>query len=63
MEKLILWELHKKKICEYYDCSDSNDKQYPECEGMSPTRCALEGMQNLLFFLNHESTNPKPNLR
>ena len=28
MKELILWELHKKKICEYYSCSDLEDKQY-----------------------------------
>ena len=54
MKDIILWEEHKKKICEYYDCSDSEDRQYPECGRMFPSECKLEGVQNLLFFLNNE---------
>jgi len=50
--QIILWEYQKKRVCEFYGCSDSDDKQYPECTGMKPNRCPLHRIQNLLFELN-----------
>jgi len=51
---LILWEYQKKRICEFYSCSDSDDNQYPDCRGIRPKLCPLERIQSLFEFLNRE---------
>ena len=57
--KIILWEYQKKRVCEFYGCSDSDDKQYPDCTGMQPNRCSLHQINNLIFELNQPCEHPK----
>jgi len=46
--KIILWEYQKKRVCEFYGCSDSNGNQYPSCTGMKPERCQLHQIHRLV---------------
>ena len=57
--KIILWEYQKKRVCEFYGCSDSDDKQYPECTSMQPNRCSLHEIQGLIFELNQPCEHPR----
>ena len=57
--QIILWEYQKKRVCEFYGCSDSEDKQYPECTGMKPNRCQLHEIQSLIIELNQPCSHPK----
>ena len=57
--KIILWEYQKKRVCEFYGCSDSDDKQYPDCTGIQPWRCALHEIYNLIDNLNELCSHPK----
>jgi len=59
MNKIILWEYQKKRVCDFYGCSDSDDKQYPECTGMKPNRCQLHQIQNLIDKLNEPQNEKK----
>ena len=56
MSELILWEHHKKAICDFYACSDSHDRQYPDCNfrGRAGGSCKLSEISNLIHFLNEE---------
>ena len=56
---IILYEYQKKRVCEFYGCSDSQAKQYPDCTGMRPERCELHQIQNLIFELNEPCEHPK----
>ena len=51
-----LSESQKKLICDYYHCSDSNDKQYPSCEYRHTTfiGCGLKKTERLLEILIEE---------
>lgn len=51
---LVLWEYQKKRVCEFYGCSDSDDYQYPDCRGILPKLCPLERVRSLFKFLNRE---------
>lgn len=65
MNTIVLWEHQKQRVCEYYECSDSHDKQYPGCKGdVLRTECNLRGLQTLLEFISEEQpcTN-KPSLK
>ena len=55
---IILWEDQKKRVCDYYKCSDTNDKQYPDCGLKLKTYldCPLHGVFYLLEDLNKERT-------
>ena len=57
--KIILYEYQKKRVCEFYGCSDSGDKQYPDCNGMQLNRCQLHQIQNLIFELNEPCEHPQ----
>jgi len=57
--KIILYEYQKKRVCEFYGCSDSGDKQYPDCTGMQLNRCQLHQIQNLIFELNEPCEHPQ----
>ena len=48
--KIILWEFQKKRVCQHYECSDSHDRQYPNCKGVLD--CPLCNLFGLLFYLN-----------
>lgn len=52
MNELILWEYQKKRICDFYSCSDSCGNQYPDCVGVTPNRCQLHQINNLIDVLN-----------
>ena len=56
MSELILWEHHKKAVCDFYACSDSHDRQYPDCNFKSRAgsggSCKLSEISNLILFLN-----------
>lgn len=52
---LIIWEYQKKRVCQYYECSDGRDKQYPECEGVYPKRCQLERFLRVIEYLNKQA--------
>jgi len=56
MSELILWEHHKKAICDFYACSDSHDRQYPDCNFKARAgiggSCKLSEISNLILFLN-----------
>jgi len=51
---LVLWEYQKKRVCEFYVCSDSDGNQYPDCKGMAPKICPIIRIQSLFVFLNEE---------
>lgn len=51
---LILFEYQKKRVCKFYECSDSDDYQWPDCQGILSNRCPLERIQTLFGFLNEE---------
>jgi len=54
---IILWEDQKKRVCDFYACSDSHDRQYPDCEMKSGGRkreCPLNETLRLLNALNKE---------
>ena len=51
---IILWEDQKTRVCDFYACSDGDDKQYPDCK-MRHERssdCPLYRIHNLLDALN-----------
>ena len=52
--QIILYEYQKKRVCEFYGCSDSYGKQYPECEGIigQYQLCKLNSLYRLLDKLN-----------
>lgn len=51
--QLILFENQKKAVCEFYECSDSHDNQYPDCD-FKPNPCQLARLQELFWFINQE---------
>ena len=51
--ELILWEYQKKRICQFYECSDSHDRQYPDCEGVK--FCRLLCFMRLVEYLNKDA--------
>jgi len=61
MNLIILWEYQKKKVCEFYGCSDGQDRQYPECEGIvgNYQRCKLLQVHQLIDKLNESCEHPK----
>jgi len=53
MSDIILWEHQKKRVCEFYECSDGKDRQYPECRGVRPKKCRLhDEILPLIHYLN-----------
>ena len=50
--QIILYEYQKKRVCEFYGCSDERGRQYPECTGMKPNRCSLHRIHGLIDKLN-----------
>ena len=60
-KKIILWEYQKKRVCEFYGCSDEQGKQYPECEGTIGhyQLCKLHGLHRLINKLNEPCEHPK----
>ena len=54
--KIILWEDQKRRICEYHECSDLDDRQYPDCKMFVTLYldCPLNRIQSLLNTLNDE---------
>lgn len=52
MSEIILYEYQKTRICKMYRCSDSNDKQYPDCEGIGPMPCNLNHILSVIKLLN-----------
>ena len=59
--KIILWEYQKKRVCEFYECSDEQDKQYPECEGIigNYKLCKLQPLYQLIKKLNEPCEHPR----
>jgi len=53
--KIILWEYQKRRVCQYYECSDGHDRQYPGCEGVFPKTCQLQRFLNCVEFLNKQA--------
>jgi len=54
---IILWEDQKKRVCDFYACSDSHDRKYPNCEMKlreRPGDCYLIEILRLLDILNKE---------
>ena len=51
---LVLWEDQKPRVCQYFECSDIQDKQYPNCQDYckSVLDCPLYRMQIIFEFLN-----------
>ena len=63
---IILWEYQKKRVCEFYGCSDSNGSQYPDCifenDKMGterPDMCHLLEIHDLIDKLNQSCEHPK----
>jgi len=53
MNRLILWEEQKTKVCDYYMCKGMNGKQYPDCRTYH--YCHLtDDIQPLLTFLSED---------
>lgn len=52
-DKIILWEKHKKRICEYYDCSDGEGRQYSDCTERGSINCRLSDITVLIEYLNN----------
>ena len=52
--QIILWEYQKKRVCEFYGCTDEQGKQYPECEGIigKYQLCKLNALHHLIDKLN-----------
>ena len=56
--KIILWEYQKKRVCEFYGCSDLHGNQYPKCiyendkMGIEPKPCHLHRVNHLIDKLN-----------
>ena len=64
--KIILWEYQKKRVCEFYGCSDLNGSQYPDCVWENdkmgierPDVCLLHEIHNLINVLNEPCKHPK----
>lgn len=54
---IILWNDQKKRVCDFYACSDGDDRQYPICEmklGRRKRDCPLNEILRLLDVLNKE---------
>jgi len=51
--QLILFEAQKKAVCKFYACSDSHDRQYPDCD-YKPSPCRLAELQEVLWFINQK---------
>jgi len=58
-KQIILWEHQKKRVCEFYGCSDSSGNQYPDCifendkMGVErPDVCHLHEIHHLIDKLN-----------
>jgi len=60
-KKIILWEYQKKRVCEFYECSDDQGKQYPECEGIigNCQLCKLRPLHQLINKLNEPCEHPQ----
>ena len=59
MRKFILYEYQKKRVCDFYECSDSQDNQYPDCMGIGLNYCGLHQLHNLITKLNEPCSHPK----
>jgi len=57
-KKIILWEYQKKRVCDFYGCSDRWDNQYPSCNGINPDKCKLYQLYRLLNKLNEPCEHP-----
>ena len=58
MNEIILWEYQKKRVCEFYGCSDLHGNQYPDCVWENdkidhePRPCHLHRLHHLIDKLN-----------
>ena len=61
MNKIILWEYQKKRVCEFYGCSDEQGRIYPDCEIDYPGDgvCPLGKLQEVIRHLNKPCKHPK----
>jgi len=50
--KIILYEYQKKRVCEFYGCSDEQGNQYPICVDTRPEICQLYHIYRLIDELN-----------
>ena len=57
--KIILWEYQKKRVCEFYECSDLHGNQHPNCVGQfEATACRLYQLHRLIDKLNEPCEHP-----
>ena len=58
MNEIILWGYQKKRVCEFYGCSDLHGNQYPDCVwendkiAIEPPMCELHQIHDLIDKLN-----------
>jgi len=65
-DKIILGEYQKKRVCEFYGCSDLHGNQYPDCiwendkMGIEPPEaCHLHQVHQLINKLNKPCSHTK----
>ena len=64
-KKIILWEYQKKRVCEFYGCSDLHGNQYPDCiwendkMGIEASKaCHLHEVRQFINKLNEPCEHP-----
>jgi len=50
--KIILYEYQKKRVCDFYGCTDPLGNKYPDCTGIGPDWCKLHQLHRLIDKLN-----------